>query len=377
MAVAAITAEARHARKGNAKMLSLIEKMKKRVPAKAEVADDCPGMMCPGDWCCTDADLTCCEEESPYVCAQDPDVCDECPGQMCDGDWCCPVDDFICCDEDSPYICAQDSDICDEDAKRTNNGRAKMNPLLMKMRPKAPAKVAKVGDDCPQMCPGDFCCYEDTWACCEEDSPWICAPDADGCYEDAKRAKMNPLLMKMRPKAPAKVAKVGDDCPQMCPGDFCCYEDTWACCEEDSPWICAPDADGCYEDAKRAKMNPLLMKMRKQPGAKAPAKVGDDCDGQMCPGDWCCTEDTWTCCDEDSIYICAEDPDICDEDAKRTKMNPLLMKMRKQHSAKAPKKVEDDCDGQICPGDWCCPDDTLQCCDEDSPWICVVDADDC
>ena len=124
-------------------------------------------------------------------------------------------------------------------------------------------------------------------------------------------------------------------------------------------------------------MNPLLMKMRKQPGAKAPAKVGDDCDGQMCPGDWCCTEDTWTCCDEDSIYICAEDPDICDEDAKRTKMNPLLMKMRKQHSAKAPKKVEDDCDGQICPGDWCCPDDTLQCCDEDSPWICVVDADDC
>ena len=316
MAVAAITAEARHARKGNAKMLSLIEKMKKRVPAKAEVADDCPGMMCPGDWCCTDADLTCCEEESPYVCAQDPDVCDECPGQMCDGDWCCPVDDFICCDSplwDSPYICAQDSDICDEDAKRTNNGRAKMNPLLMKMRPKAPAKVAKVGDDCPQMCPGDFCCYEDTWACCEEDSPWICAPDADGCYEDAKRAKMNPLL----------------------------------------------------------------MKMRKQPGAKAPAKVGDDCDGQMCPGDWCCTEDTWTCCDEDSIYICAEDPDICDEDAKRTKMNPLLMKMRKQHSAKAPKKVEDDCDGQICPGDWCCPDDTLQCCDEDSPWICVVDADDC
>jgi len=345
VAVAAITAEARHARKGNAKMLSLIEKMKKRVPAKAEVADDCPGMMCPGDWCCTDADLTCCEEESPYVCAQDPDVCDECPGQMCDGDWCCPVDDFICCDEDSPYICAQDSDICDEDAKRTNNGRAKMNPLLMKMRPKAPAKVAKVGDDC-----------------------------------DRSATTMNFLLMKMRPQAPTKV---GDDCDgQICPGDWCCPDDTLTCCEEDSPWICAPDADSCYDDARKtnghAKMNPLLMKVRRQHGAKAPAKVakvGDDCDGQICPGDWCCLQDTWTCCDEDSIFICAEDPDIpgCQEDQD----DPLLMKMRKQNSAKAPKKVGDDCDGQICPGDWCCPDDTLTCCDEDSPWICVVDADDC
>merc|ERR1711894_488523 len=123
-------------------MLSLIEKMKQRVPApgsRAQVRDDddCPGMICPGDWCCTDADLTCCEEDSPYVCADDPDVCDTCPGQMCDGDWCCPFDDWTCCDEDSDYICAVDADSCDD-------------------------------DDCDgQICPGGWCCPTD-WTCCDE-----------------------------------------------------------------------------------------------------------------------------------------------------------------------------------------------------------------
>merc|ERR1711971_521932 len=116
-------------------------------------------------------------------------------------------------------------------------------------------------------------------------------------------------------------------------------------------------------------------------GHRAPAKAqvadDDDCPGMMCYGEWCCPDDTLTCCDEDSLYICGAGPAYCGDDAKRTKMNPLLIKMPKQHSAKAPQKVEDDCDGQVCPGDWCCPDDTLTCCDEDSPWICGVDADDC
>ena len=63
MAALFLTSEASHAQKtrasGNSMMMSLIEKMKQRVPApgsRAQVRDDddCPGMMCPGDWCCTD-----------------------------------------------------------------------------------------------------------------------------------------------------------------------------------------------------------------------------------------------------------------------------------------------------------------------------------
>ena len=185
MALLAITTEARHAKKtkpmGNAKMVALIEKMKHRVPIKAtdDDDDDCSGMMCPGDWCCTDADLTCCEEESPYVCAEDPDVCDDCPGQKCDGGWCCPYDDWTCCDEDSPYICTQDGDQCDD-------ANMNMNPLLMKMRrqnaAKTPIKIAKVEDDCEgQMCPGDWCCPDASLTCCDEDSDYICVEDPDTC----------------------------------------------------------------------------------------------------------------------------------------------------------------------------------------------------
>ena len=194
VAVLAFTAEARYAKKtrtrGNAKMLSLIEKMKQRLPApesRAQVRDDddCPGTICPGDWCCTDADLTCCDEDSPYVCADDPDVCDTCPGQMCDGDWCCPFDDWTCCDEDSDYICAVDADTCDSDQEKTR-ANARMNPLLMKMKKHAPKVKAQVrdDDDCDgKVCPGDWCCpaeYAD-WTCCDEDSPNVCAVDASYC----------------------------------------------------------------------------------------------------------------------------------------------------------------------------------------------------
>merc|ERR1712110_29110 len=175
--------------RGNAKMLSLIEKMKQRVPApgsRAQVRDDddCPGMMCPGDWCCDDADLTCCDEDSPYVCADDPDVCDTCPGQMCDGDWCCPFDDWACCDEDSDYICAVDADSCEAAPQKTKPS-ARKNPLLMKMKKHAPKVKAQVGDDdCDgQVCPGDWCCpaeYAD-WTCCDGDSDYICALDPSNC----------------------------------------------------------------------------------------------------------------------------------------------------------------------------------------------------
>ena len=55
--------EARHFKKtqsrGNARMMSLIEKMKQKLPDSG-LEDDCPGMMCPGgddyqDGCCFDA----------------------------------------------------------------------------------------------------------------------------------------------------------------------------------------------------------------------------------------------------------------------------------------------------------------------------------
>ena len=105
VAVLAFTAEARYAKKtrtrGNAKMLSLIEKMRvntrmnlilmkmmKHVKApegtqvnhllmKLHVRDDdyCPGMLCPGDWCCDDTDLTCCDEDSDMICVPDAQEC--------------------------------------------------------------------------------------------------------------------------------------------------------------------------------------------------------------------------------------------------------------------------------------------------------------
>ena len=90
VAVLAITAEARHVKKirtrGNAKMPSLIEKMKvntrmnpilMKLEARAQVRDDddCPGMLCPGDWCCDDLDLTCCEEDSDMICVPDAHDC--------------------------------------------------------------------------------------------------------------------------------------------------------------------------------------------------------------------------------------------------------------------------------------------------------------
>jgi len=229
VAVLAITAEARHVKKtrtrGNAKMLSLIEKMKQRVPApRAQVRDDCPG------------------------------------GQICLGDQCCPYADWTCCDGDSGWLCALDPADCDDSAIERTKGNARMNPLLMKMKMHAPEVKAHVADDddCDgQVCPGDWCCRAE-WGdmtCCDEDSAWICQPDADSCDDPAPertkgKARMNPLLKKMKMHAPEVKAHVADD---------------------------------------------------------------DDCDGQVCPGDWCCPAEysDWTCCDADSDYICALDPADC------------------------------------------------------------------
>ena len=271
MAVLAITAEARHVKntrtRGNAKMLSLVQKMKQRAPAPsapAMIGDDCDGQMCPGDWCCTQADWTCCDEDSAYVCVEDPDTCDDCPGQVCDGDYCCPDADWTCCDEDSDYICVSADEDCDDSTERTK-GNARMNPLLMKMRQrhniksmKAPNAPAKPVDDCDgQVCPGDFCCPDADFICCDEDSTDICVKDDQECQYSTERSKgnarMTPLLMKMRQrhniksmKAPKTPAKAVDDCDgKMCFGDWCCPEDDWTCCDPDSPWICAEDGDKC------------------------------------------------------------------------------------------------------------------------------------
>ena len=86
VAVLAINAEARHVKKtqtrGHAKMLSLIEKMRVNtrmnpILMKLHVRDDddCPGMVCPGDWCCDDTDLICCDEESDMICVPDAHDC--------------------------------------------------------------------------------------------------------------------------------------------------------------------------------------------------------------------------------------------------------------------------------------------------------------
>ena len=124
--------------------------------------------------------------------------------------------------------------------------------------------------------------------------------------------------------------------------------------------------------------------------AKARKLVGDDCPGgQICPGGWCCdavfTDMGYVCCDEDDYAVCSWDADSCNSDAKKSTkahamMNPLLMKM-KMHASEVKEHVadDDDCDGQVCPGDWCCPAEYADwtCCDEDSDYICVLDPADC
>ena len=111
VALLAFTAEAHSAKKtkpmGNAKMMTLIDKMTHRVPSKAEVTDD-------DDWC--DGVIWWC-------------------GDRCCPDW-DPTDDsrWVCCDGDSPTTCATDPDLCDPAPKWRTNGHAKMNSLLMKMK---------------------------------------------------------------------------------------------------------------------------------------------------------------------------------------------------------------------------------------------------
>ena len=141
--------EARHFKKtqsrGNARIMSLIEKMKQRLPDSG-LEDDCPGMMCPGgdygDNCCPDDSLTCCDPDSAmengWVCVEDPDTCDECRGMMCPmgdyGDICCWYDSNTCCDVGDYWLCAPDPDDCNNPNPTTmTKGHAKKNPLLMKM----------------------------------------------------------------------------------------------------------------------------------------------------------------------------------------------------------------------------------------------------
>ena len=116
VAVLAITADALYTKqtrtRANAKMLSLIEKMKQRVPApkvKAQVAyyDDCVGQICPGGWCCPEEIIW------EYY------------------------DNWTCCGEDSYYICAHDADDC-EAPRQKARGKARIKLLLMKMKKHEP-----------------------------------------------------------------------------------------------------------------------------------------------------------------------------------------------------------------------------------------------
>ena len=85
VAVLSFTAEARHAMKtrpqGNPQMMALIEKMKERLAAPEAqdklqaINGGCPWPTCPGYYCCSHADWTCCEKESPYICQPDDSTC--------------------------------------------------------------------------------------------------------------------------------------------------------------------------------------------------------------------------------------------------------------------------------------------------------------
>ena len=117
------------------------------------------------------------------------------------------------------------------------------------------------------------------------------------------------------------------------------------------------------------RMNPILMKKH----AKTPQKVGS-CyvDERMCPAGWCC-HFAYKCCPEDSPNQCVGRDSDCYDAPEGDWMNPLLMKLE----AHAQVRDDDDCPGMVCPGDWCCDDTDLICCDEDSDMICVPDAHDC
>ena len=121
------------------------------------------------------------------------------------------------------------------------------------------------------------------------------------------------------------------------------------------------------------KMLALVEKMKHSAPIKAVKTDVGDCTFWCCGEDncICCPSQEFTCCAPGSPYVCAGDADDCDGDSKM---------MMGQYAAKAPKKplskVGDDCP-LPCPGDWCCPDDTLICCDLDSPWICADTTDDC
>ena len=116
------------------------------------------------------------------------------------------------------------------------------------------------------------------------------------------------------------------------------------------------------------RMNPILMKMKKH--AKAPEKVGS-CylEERMCPAGWCC-HFAYKCCPEDSPNQCVGRESDCYGAQEGTRM-PMKLEARAQ------VRDDDDCPGMVCPGDWCCDDTDLTCCEEDSDMICVPDAHDC
>ena len=233
----------------------------------------------------------------------------------------------------------------------------------------------------------------------------VLAITADARHVKKTRTRGNAKMLSLIEKMKQRVSTLGfraqirdnDECDgQICDGGICCPPyDGWQCCDVDSDYTCrsdAPDARSCYDATEKtkasARMNPLLMKMKKH--AKARKLVGDDCPGgQICPGGWCCdavfTDMGYVCCDEDDYAVCSWDADSCASDAKEmtkahARMNPLLMKM-KMHASEVKEHVadDDDCVGQVCPGDWCCPAEYADwtCCDEDSDYICVLDPADC
>ena len=82
-------------------------------------------------------------------------------------------------------------------------------------------------------------------------------------------------------------------------GDSWCLEDSWTCCDDDSPYVCNVDPDGCYNALKGTEGHANKLDT---------LKIGDDCPWPTCPGYYCCPYASYTCCEKESSYICQSDP---------------------------------------------------------------------
>merc|ERR1719223_2058190 len=106
-----------------------------------------------------------------------------------------------------------------------------------------------------------------------------------------------------------------------------------------------------------AKKSSVAEKLISMAAPKRLSKAKQDCEGTLCPGG-CCPNEGWFCC-ADGIY-CAASEEYC-------KKNSFAAKMISMAAPKRLTKVNQDCDGTLCPGG-CCPN---------AGWFCCPDGEYC